>query len=302
LEIGIAGLGRMGKGMAERLLLRGHRVVGYDASGDAVREVASKGAFPALSLQEMLMSLAPPRAVWLMLPAGAPTCETIEKLSALLDPGDLIIDGGNSHYKDSMKRAKELAEKQILFVDAGVSGGVRGLESGYSLMAGGEKNAIERIEPVLRDLAPAPDMGWGHVGPAGAGHFAKMVHNGIEYGLMQAYAEGFNLLFAKKEFGFDLEEVANIWRHGTVIRSWLLDLAAEALEENPGLSGVSSKVADSGEGRWTVAEAAELGVPVPVISASLMQRFASGDGEDFGNKLLSALRHRFGGHDFKSGG
>ncbi|TAL16321.1 decarboxylating 6-phosphogluconate dehydrogenase [bacterium] len=301
MEIGIAGLGRMGGGIAGRLLGRGHRVTGYDASADAVRGAAAKGAAAARSLAELVNTLAPPRAVWLMLPAGAPTGETIEKLSALLAPGDLIIDGGNSHYRDSMQRAKELAEKEILFVDVGVSGGVWGLENGYSLMAGGEKSAIDRIAPVLRDLAPAPDKGWGHVGPAGAGHFVKMVHNGIEYGLMQAYAEGFNLLFAKKEFDFDLEEVANIWRHGTVIRSWLLDLTAEALGGNPTLSGVSPKVSDSGEGRWTVAEAAELGVPVPVISASLMQRFASGDGENFGNRLLSALRHEFGGHKYKSG-
>jgi 6-phosphogluconate dehydrogenase len=300
VEIGIAGLGRMGGGIAERLL-RGHRVVAYDKNLEAVREAKARGAVPAFSHGELVKSLSPPRVVWVMVPSGAPTGELIESLSNLLDPGDTIIDGGNSHYKDSLRRAGELAQKGLFFVDVGVSGGVWGGENGYGLMVGGEKEAVDRLAPIFRDLAPSPSTGWGHVGPSGAGHYVKMVHNGIEYGLMQAYAEGFGLIYAKKEFHLAPGEIARIWRHGTVIRSWLLDLAAGALKENPRLEGVSPKVADSGEGRWTVAEATELGVPVPVIAASLMQRLGSTEEDEFGNKLLSALRNQFGGHSFKSG-
>ncbi|MBI5015489.1 MAG: decarboxylating 6-phosphogluconate dehydrogenase [Deltaproteobacteria bacterium] len=299
MDIGMVGLGRMGANMAARLLRAGHRVVAHDRSEEAVAAVEADGAAGARTLDELVDSLAAPRAVWVMVPAGAPTEETIGALAERLSPGDVVADGGNSYYKDSLRRAAALAAKGLLFVDAGTSGGVWGLAEGYSLMVGGTKEAVERLRPALETLAPAPDRGWGHVGPSGAGHFVKMVHNGIEYGLMQAYAEGFELLGRKEEFGLDLHQIAELWREGSVVRSWLLDLTARALAENPTLDGVAAFVSDSGEGRWTVAEGVDLGVPLPVITLALQSRFRSREPAPFADKLLAALRGQFGGHPVK---
>lgn len=300
MDIGMIGLGRMGANMAERLQRGGHRVVGFDTNfnalaGDKQRD-NGRGIEPAATLAALVGQLPPPRAIWLMVPAGVAVDETIEALRPLLAPGDCIIDGGNSNYKDSQRRAQALAEQHIDFVDCGTSGGIWGLTEGYSLMLGGSAAAVERLRPFLETLAPAVDRGWGRVGPAGAGHFTKMIHNGIEYGLMQAYAEGFSLLQHKTEFALDLHQVAEIWRHGSVVRSWLLDLAADALGDNPALDGIAPYVADSGEGRWTVAEAIELDVAAPVITLALLARLRSRDTASFSDKLLAALRHQFGGH------
>jgi 6-phosphogluconate dehydrogenase len=296
MKLGMVGLGKMGANMTARLLAAGHQLVVSDRNPEAVRTSAARGALGSGSLSDLVSKLEAPRTVWLMVPAGEATEGVIEELSRLLEEGALVVDGGNSNYKDSMRRAARLKERGIAFVDAGTSGGVWGLTEGYSLMVGGEKESVERLRPVLESLAPAPDKGWGHVGPAGAGHFVKMVHNGIEYGLMQAYAEGFEILERKTDFALDLHRVAEIWRHGSVVRSWLLDLTAKALDENPELKGVRGYVADSGEGRWTVAEAIDLDVPAPVITASLMMRFVSRREESFAAKLLAALRNQFGGH------
>jgi len=287
VRIGLVGLGRMGSGIAERLRRQGHEVVGYDQD-PKLSQVES--------LQALAAALAPPRIVWLMLPAGEPTQSAIEALRRLLDRGDLLIDGGNSYYKDTMRRARDLAEDGIDFVDVGTSGGVWGLQEGFSLMAGGDRAAYARIEPLLQALAPAPQAGYGRVGPSGAGHFVKMVHNGIEYGMMEALAEGFELLQAKREFELDLAQVAEIWRHGSVVRSWLLDLAALALREDAGLDGLEPYVEDSGEGRWTVEESVALAVPAPVITLALQTRFRSRQARPFGPRLLAALRQQFGGH------
>jgi 6-phosphogluconate dehydrogenase len=240
-----------------------------------------------------------PRAVWLMVPAGEIVDATLAALQPLLSAGDIVVDGGNSHYGDSMRRAESLSAQGVRFIDCGTSGGIWGLAEGYSLMIGGDADAVEPLQPVFATLAPAPDRGWGRVGPAGAGHYAKMIHNGIEYGMMQAYAEGFSILGHKREFAFDLAQVADIWRTGSVVRSWLLDLAADALKKNPTLDGIAPWVPDSGEGRWTAAEAIALDVPAPVITLSLLERLRSRDDDSFADKLLAALRNEFGGHAVK---
>ena len=293
------GLGRMGANMTTRLLAGGHRVVAFDRSPDAVAGAVKGGAAGAGSLAELVAALKAPRAVWVMVPSGDPTESTVHALGDALSKGDTVIDGGNSNYKDSMRRAGMLAPKGIQFVDAGTSGGVWGLKEGYSLMVGGEKAAVDRLRPIFETLAPAADRGWGHVGPSGSGHFVKMVHNGIEYGLMQAYAEGFEILRRKEDFGLDVSQIAEIWRDGSVVRSWLLDLTAAALKENPSLEGIAPWVADSGEGRWTVAEAIDLDVPAPVITLSLIARLRSRSQDSYADKLLAAMRNQFGGHAIK---
>jgi 6-phosphogluconate dehydrogenase len=300
MELGMIGLGRMGANMTERLVRGGHRVVGYDPKEEARKRLADKGADCAASLEALTAKLKPARALWMMVPAGAITDATINTLLPLLDAGDTLIDGGNSNYKDTLRRAKMLAEKKIQYVDSGTSGGVWGLDEGYSLMIGGEQAAIERLRPIFATLAPAHDRGWGRVGPVGSGHFTKMIHNGIEYGLMQAYAEGFSILQHKQEFGLDLHQIAEIWRYGSVVRSWLLDLTAHALDKNPTLKGIAPYVEDSGEGRWTVSEAIDLNVPAPVIALSLLERLRSRDADSFCDKLLAAMRNEFGGHAIKS--
>ena len=296
VDIGIVGLGRMGGNMARRLLRGGHRVVVANRSRGPVDQLASEGAVPAAGLPELVAALPAPRAVWSMLPAGGPTEQALETLADLLAPGDLLVDGGNAFYKDSQRRAAALSARGLLFVDAGVSGGIWGLDGGYSLMVGGEAEAVSLLRPALETLAPASDRGWGHVGPAGAGHFVKMVHNGIEYGLMQAYAEGFELMRAREDLHLDLHQVAEVWRFGSVVRSWLLDLTTAALEKDASLAGIKGWVADSGEGRWTVAEAMDLDVPAPVITLSLMMRFVSRQDESYAARLLAAMRNQFGGH------
>lgn len=296
MDLGMIGLGRMGANMAERLRRGGHRVMGFDPKENHYRPTDGEVIEYASSLKALIDQLPPPRAVWLMVPAGDAVDQTIEALLHWLMPGDVIIDGGNSNYKDSRRRASALAERHIDYVDCGTSGGVWGLDAGYSLMLGGDEAVLERLRPLFATLAPAPDRGWGRVGPHGAGHFAKMIHNGIEYGLMQAYAEGFSLLEHKTEFAFDLKQIADIWRHGSVVRSWLLDLAAAALGDNPGLDGIAPFVDDSGEGRWAVSEAVELDVAAPVITLSLLTRLSSRDPSSFSDKLLAALRQQFGGH------
>ncbi len=299
MELGMVGLGRMGYNMTARLAGAGHRIVAFDRDPDAVRRAVAAGAVGAASLEDLVARLRPARAVWVMVPAGEPTESTVAALGRALAPGDVVVDGGNSYYRDTQRRAAALRERGIALVDVGTSGGVWGLTEGYSLMVGGERDAVERLRPVLETLAPAPDRGWGHVGPSGSGHFVKMVHNGIEYGLMQAYAEGFAILRRKRELGLDPARIAEIWRFGSVVRSWLLDLAARALAENPSLEGIAPFVEDSGEGRWTVAEAVELDVPAPVITLSLLARLRSRDAESYADRLLAALRHQFGGHAVK---
>ena len=296
MELGMIGLGRMGGNMVQRLLRGGHRVVAHDPRAEAVQALVQQGAVGVASITDLVSQLAAPRAVWVMVPSGEPTEQTINSLANTLSPGDTIIDGGNSNYKDSMRRAAALKELGLSFLDAGTSGGVWGLTEGYSLMVGGDSEAFRRVEPIFQTLAPATDKGYGRVGPPGAGHFVKMVHNGIEYGMMQAYAEGFELMEAKREFHMDLAQLAEIWRYGSVVRSWLLDLTAAALRDNPALEGLQAYVEDSGEGRWTVQESIELGVPAPVISASLQARFRSHQDQPFGVKLLAAMRNQFGGH------
>ncbi len=299
MEIAMIGLGKMGANMTTRMLRGGHSVVAFDLNEDSIQAAEAQGADGARTLDEIITKLASPRVVWVMVPAGNPTESTITALADILSPGDIIIDGGNSNYKDSIRRAGMLEEKGIFFVDVGTSGGVWGLAEGYSMMVGGESEAVDRIRPVLETLAPGPDLGWGHVGPAGSGHFVKMVHNGIEYGLMQAYAEGFEIMRAKEVFGLDLHQIAEIWRFGSVVRSWLLDLTADALAENPELEGIKDWVADSGEGRWTVFEAIDLDVPAPVITQALQARFVSRQEESYAAKLLAAIRNQFGGHAIK---
>ncbi|HEV58076.1 MAG TPA: decarboxylating 6-phosphogluconate dehydrogenase [Phycisphaerales bacterium] len=300
MDIAMIGLGKMGANMARRLLRGGHRVVGYNRSPEATQALtAETGLDPAFSLEEVVEKLSPPRAVWVMVPAGDPTERTVDALAALLSPGDIIVDGGNSNYKDTMRRAAALKERGLHFVDVGTSGGIWGLAEGYSMMVGGDVEAVERLRPALETLAPAPDQGWGHVGPSGAGHFVKMVHNGVEYGLMQAYAEGFEIMRAKEAFDLDLHQVAEIWRFGSVVRSWLLDLTANALADDPDLGDIKGWVADSGEGRWTVFEAIDLDVPAPVITLALQARFVSRQEESYAAKLLAAMRNQFGGHAVK---
>jgi 6-phosphogluconate dehydrogenase len=299
MDIAMIGLGKMGGNMATRILRGGHRVVAYDINESAIQAAEEAGAEGARTLSEVAEKLKPPRSIWVMVPSGQITEVTIQALSDQLSPGDIVIDGGNSNYKDSMRRAKELKEKGLHFIDVGTSGGVWGLAEGYSMMVGGEKDVVDRHRPILETLAPGPDKGWGHVGPPGSGHFVKMIHNGIEYGLMQAYAEGFDIMKAKGEFGLDLHQIAEIWRYGSVVRSWLLDLTSAALAEDEDLEGIKAWVQDSGEGRWTVFEAIDLDVSAPVITASLQRRLRSRDEQPFADKLLAALRNQFGGHAVK---
>lgn len=301
MEIGLIGLGKMGANMARRLIHGGHRVVGTDRDLDALEKLAGEtGLVAAKSLADVAAALSAPRTVWVMVPAGEPTEAVISELAQLLAPGDMIIDGGNTFYKDDIRRAAELQPTGIHYLDVGTSGGIWGLTEGYSMMIGGDESAVNRLKPIFETLAPAPDQGWGRVGPVGAGHFVKMIHNGIEYGLMQAYAEGFEILHAKHDFDLNLEQVASIWQHGSVVRSWLLDLTANALKEDQDLTHIQGWVADSGEGRWTVAEAVDLDVPAPVITLSLQARFISRQTESYAAKLLAAMRNQFGGHAIKT--
>ena len=319
MHIGMAGLGRMGANMARRLMRGGHTAVVFDLSAERVRELAREGATSASSVEALVGALTPPRTVWLMVPSGQPTEQMVSKLAALLGPGDVVIDGGNSHFKDDMRRAAELQAKQIHYLDVGTSGGLWGLDRGYSLMIGGPRELFARLEPIFRTLAPGDDgtpptpgrpaggtaqLGYLHCGPAGAGHFVKMVHNGIEYGLMQAYAEGFDILRsaageqlpADQRYEFDVAEVAEVWRRGSVIGSWLLDLTASALIEDPRLARFSGVVQDSGEGRWTIETAISEAVPADVLASALFARFRSRQEHTFAEKVLSAMRHKFGGH------
>ena len=299
MEIGVIGLGRMGGNMVQRLLKGGHRVVAYDQRPEAVEGVSRSGAEGASSFADLVARLTKPRAVWIMVPAGQPTEDTLEEIAGLLSPGDVVIDGGNSNYKDSVRRAAALQKRDLYFMDAGTSGGVWGLTEGYSLMIGGDAKVFDRLEPVFQTLAPGADKGYGHVGPAGSGHFVKMVHNGVEYALMQAYAEGFELMEAKHDFDLDLSQIAELWRYGSVVRSWLLDLTASALRDDPRLASIQAYVEDSGEGRWTVQESIELEVPAPTIALSLQARFRSRQEQPFGPRLLAAMRNQFGGHAVK---
>ena len=294
MRIGMIGLGKMGANMTERLLKGGHEVVAYDLSAAALEAASKKGAETATTLAELAGKLTPPRAAWVMVPAGAATDKTVEELAGLFDAGDVIVDGGNSNYKEWVHLVSSLEASGVGFVDAGTSGGVWGLTEGYCLMVGGTKEAVAVVEPALVTLAP--EGGYAHVGPVGAGHFVKMVHNGVEYGLMQAYAEGFEIMAAADEFDLDLHEIASIWRYGSVVRSWLLDLAERALRPGAGFDEIKGVVVDSGEGRWTAQEAIDRGVAAPVISTSLFTRFASQNQDSLQLKLLAALRNQLGGH------
>ncbi len=300
MQIAVIGLGKMGANMARRLIQGGHRVVGFDQAPNAAEQLAKEvGLTPAHTLQEVVSLLEAPRAIWIMVPSGDPTEQTVDTLGKLLEKGDTLIDGGNTFYKDDLRRAAALQPKGIHYVDVGTSGGVWGLAEGYSMMVGGETEVVQWLRPIFETLAPGKEAGWGHVGPVGAGHFVKMVHNGIEYGLMQAYAEGFEIMHAKKEFDLDLHQVAEIWRYGSVVRSWLLDLTARALEADAELSEIEGWVADSGEGRWTVFEAIDKDVPAPIITLALQMRFVSRQDESYAAKLLAAMRNQFGGHALK---
>ncbi|MEX2497218.1 MAG: decarboxylating 6-phosphogluconate dehydrogenase [Woeseia sp.] len=297
MKIGLIGAGKMGGNMAQRWQQGGVEVSVFDRSPAALDAVAkTDGIATFTSLSALVAALPAPRVLWLMLPVGPPTEQTVHDLAPLLDKGDVVVDGANARYRDSQRHAALLADSEVGFVDAGVSGGIWGREAGYGLMLGGSQDDVERIIPFARILAPAPEQGWVHCGPVGAGHYAKMVHNGIEYGLMQAYAEGFALLAAREDLHLPLAEIAEAWCHGTVIRSWLLELTADALKDREALGKVAAEIADSGEGRWTAQEAIDLGVPTPVISAALMTRFSSQGGGDFGGRLLAMLRNAFGGH------
>ena len=294
IEMGMVGLGRMGGNMVKRLAQHGHRIVAWTRTADTVKLAVKDGAVGSESVQDLVSKLSRPRAVWVMIPAGKPTDDMIHQLMDLLDEGDLVIDGGNSRWTDSKRHSEELKQKGIHFMDAGTSGGVWGLQVGYSLMVGGEQEDFQRMEPILRDLAP--EDGYGHMGPAGAGHFVKMVHNGIEYGMLQAYGEGYEILHAS-EYKLDLQDVTRVWQHGSVVRSWLLDLAALAFEaEGTDLEQIRGYVDDSGEGRWTVEAAIEESVPAPVITLSLLMRFASRQDDSYSARVISALRNQFGGH------
>jgi 6-phosphogluconate dehydrogenase len=300
MELGMIGLGKMGGFMAERLVRGGHRVIGLDRDAAAVARVVEKGAAGADSIEKLLAQLKVPRAVWIMVPSGKPVDDTIDSLVAHLAPGDTIIDGGNSYYRDSVRRGAALSAKKINFVDCGTSGGVWGLTEGYSMMVGGDAEVVKRLAPIFQTLAPGADKGWGRVGPCGAGHYVKMVHNGIEYGIMQAYAEGLDLFRHKTEFSLDLLQIGKIWQYGSVVRSWLLDLTVDALAKNPTLEGIEAFVTDSGEGRWTAMEGIEHGVPLPALTGALDARFRSQDPQPFANKLLAMMRHGFGGHAVKT--
>lgn len=301
MELGIIGLGRMGANIARRLARNGHTVVVYNRTKDKAFALAKeeRNIVAASSLVELAKHLSAPRAVWIMVPAGEATEGMIDDLLGVLSKGDLIIDGGNSHYTDSLRSAKKVSSNGIGFIDVGTSGGVWGLTEGYSLMIGGEKESVDRMSPIFRSLAPAPDKGWGHVGPVGSGHYVKMVHNGIEYGMMESLAEGFEILKAKKDFNLELHQISEVWRYGSVVRSWLLDLIADVLSKDQDLKDIKGWVADSGEGRWTAIEAIDESVPAPVITLALIRRFASRQGESYQAKLLAAMRNEFGGHEVK---
>jgi 6-phosphogluconate dehydrogenase len=297
VQLGIIGLGRMGSGMTVRLLQGGHQVMVYDRAPQAGAALAGKGAVAAGSLEDLGQKLKAPRTVWLMIPAGAPVDDTIQRLSGTLSPGDIIIDGGNSNYKDSIRRADALRSQQIEYLDVGTSGGIWGLQEGFNLMIGGNQAIFKQVEPIFKTLAP-PD-GYAYVGPSGAGHYAKMVHNGIEYSMLQGYAEGFEILQAAP-FGFDLAQLARLWNHGSVIRSWLLELAQTAFERDPQLSRIRGYVEDSGEGRWTLQDAIDHAVPAPALAMSLFMRFRSRQDDSFSDKVIAALRNEFGGHPVKA--
>lgn len=300
MELGMIGLGKMGGFMVERLVRGGHRIVGLDRDAAAVARVVEKGATGTDSIEKLIGQLKAPRAVWIMVPSGKPVDDTIDLLLPHLAPGDTIIDGGNSYYRDSVRRGAALVPKKINFVDSGTSGGIWGLTEGYSMMIGGDADVVKRLAPIFQTLAPGPDKGWGRVGPTGAGHYVKMVHNGIEYAIMQAYAEGLDLFRHKTEFALDLLQITKIWQYGSVVRSWLLDLTVDALSKNPTLDGIEAFVTDSGEGRWTAMEGIEHGVPLPALTGALDARFRSQDPQPFANKLLAMMRHEFGGHAVKT--
>jgi 6-phosphogluconate dehydrogenase len=302
MELGMVGLGKMGANMAERLIKGGHKVTGFDPNADARKLLVTKGAGEADSLEALVKALPAPRVVWVMVPSGKITDDTVDALYNLLSEGDTVIDGGNSNYKDTQRRAASYVDKKINYVDCGTSGGVWGLAEGYSMMVGGDEKVVDAIKPIFETLAPGKDKGWGRVGPVSSGHYTKMVHNGIEYGMMQAYAEGFSILKHKTDFGLDLKQVGEIWRYGSVVRSWLLDLTTDALGKNPEMKGIAPYVVDSGEGRWTVDAAMELSVSAPVITLSLMERYRSRDNDSFADKLLASMRNEFGGHDIKKEG
>ena len=302
MKLGMVGLGRMGANMTRRLLDGGHSVVIYNRSHQPIEELAAEGALPAESLADMVRQLDAPRVIWLMLPAGDPTEENLRACLELLQPGDVIVDGGNSNFNETLRRAALARAKGLQMVDVGTSGGVWGLQEGYSMMVGGADEAVALLRPALETLAPTPDQGWGHVGPSGSGHFVKMVHNGIEYGMMQAYAEGFEIMRARQDFALDMHQIATIWQKGSVVRSWLLDLTADALAKDVDLSAIAPYVSDSGEGRWTVFEAINLDVPAPVITLALQMRLVSRRADSYGARLLAAMRQGFGGHAVKKTG
>jgi len=299
MELGIIGLGKMGGNMAERLRLAGHTVIGFDFNADAVKKLAATGSIGVNSLEDLAKAFTGRRAIWIMVPAGDPVDQTIANLKPFMTQGDLFIDGGNSNYKDSQRRHAALKTEGYEFIDVGTSGGIWGITEGYSMMIGGDEAPIEYLSPVLKSLAPGEAEGWGRVGPSGSGHFVKMVHNGIEYGIMQAYAEGFSIMKAKDVLGLDLVQISEIWRYGSVVRSWLLDLTADALKKNPTLEGLDAFVPDSGEGRWTVFEAIDLNVSAPVITESLIRRLRSRETNNFTDRMLSVMRNEFGGHAVK---
>jgi 6-phosphogluconate dehydrogenase len=296
MQLGFVGLGRMGLNMVTRLMRGGHQIAAYDRSADAVARAATAGAQGASSLEALVADLTPPRAVWVMVPAGDPTETTVAALSTLLSPNDVIIDGGNTNFHDDVRRAQSLVEKRVHYIDAGTSGGIWGLQEGYCLMVGGEADVCTRLEPIFLTLAP-PD-GYLRVGDHGAGHYVKMIHNGIEYGLMQAYAEGFELMH-ESPYKVDVGAIAGLWNHGSVVRSWLLELAARALADDRDLASLTGYVDDSGEGRWTLKEGIDLGIPLPVMTAAVYTRFRSRETNPFGERLLAALRNQFGGHAVK---
>ncbi len=299
MRIGMVGLGKMGGNMTQRLLKGGHEVVVTDLNPQFVQNGVAMGAIGVNNLVDMIQNLPSPRVVWVMIPAGDPTEKTIFQIADLLDSGDIIIDGGNSNYKDSVRRGQMLLAREIHFVDVGTSGGVWGLENGYSLMIGGDESVVESLRPIFETLAPAPNLGWGRVGAVGSGHFVKMIHNGIEYGMMQAFAEGFAIMQAKIDFDLNMGEIAQIWQHGSVVRSWLLDLIADALLQDQTLDDIAAFVPDSGEGRWTVFEAIDLNVSAPIITLALERRIRSRENAPYADKLLSVMRNQFGGHSIK---
>ncbi len=299
MELGIIGLGKMGGNMAERLRKAGHRVIGFDFNADAVKKLSDAGSVGVSSLEDMTKAFTGRKAIWIMVPAGDPVDQTIEKLKPFMAKGDIFIDGGNSNYKDSQRRHDALKTEGFEFVDVGTSGGIWGITEGYSMMIGGDEEPVGYLTPIFETLAPGKTEGWGRVGPTGAGHFVKMVHNGIEYGIMQAYAEGFSIMKAKTPLALDLVQISEIWRYGSVVRSWLLDLTADALKKNPTLDGLEAFVPDSGEGRWTVFEAIDLNVSAPVITESLIRRLRSREENNFTDRMLSVMRNEFGGHAVK---